>query len=513
MKLSKILLQRKNNLLSLYPVPGRLRQILERRLTYRQTIYLRGQSAKIAKAMGRRLMQVDNIACYLYDDADRLIFPYGQKGRIMKTLRDFGYQVVYRDEIPHPHPEVFKPHWDLIERRFKLRYQQRALLEIIVRYDRGRLDLPTGFGKSFSIGLLALLWPKAVIDIIVAGREPLLQMYNDLSRLVTSVGLIGAGKQDFGCMVTCISADSLHLAAGCADVVIGDECHQLATDKRLNGLYQYDRPIRAYGLSASQDARMDGRDFELHNFFGPIRLLVPYDEAVKHRVVVPLQVWWVTSPANPSLRNRLKRLTDTAKERAAVWKNDLRNQQIADAASQLPADCQVLITCRTLEHAVHLKAKLPGATLVYDEKSMHEHRRKNWIRQGLLSKSEPLMTVQRRAQLKQEFETGALKLVIATTVWNVGVNFHHLAFLIRADAGASSVANTQIPGRLSRLASGKRVGVLIDCWDRFDRTYLFKARARRKDYANKKWKQFSWNKGYRLWAKATSSSGNKLSKS
>ena len=112
-----------------------------------------------------------------------------------------------------------------------------------------------------------------------------------------------------------------------------------------------------------------------------------------------------------------------------------------------------------------------------------------YIEAGLLPDDEPAMTIQRRIDLTKAFERGELKKVIVTTVWNAGVDFRHLSILIRGDAGGSAINDTQIPGRTSRVLEGKKVSVIHDYLDQFDRGFHQIAMSRRRNYEKHGWKQ------------------------
>ena len=108
------------------------------------------------------------------------------------------------------------------------------------------------------------------------------------------------------------------------------------------------------------------------------------------------------------------------------------------------------------------------------------------------------MTPERKAKLTRRFEGGKLKKVIATPVWNVGVDFRHLEVLIRADAGGSPVNDIQIPGRNSRHkrsedvkggARKKLVGIVHDYMDHFDHGFLQKSKSRERSYTRMEWEQ------------------------
>jgi superfamily II DNA or RNA helicase len=178
-----------------------------------------------------------------------------------------------------------------------------------------------------------------------------------------------------------------------------------------------------------------------------------------------------------------------AKKRHGIWRNQFRNAVIADDARQYDDDTQVLITCETLEHAVHLKGQLPEFELVYREGGMDPDDRRRWIRKGLITPDEPEMTSERRQKLTTLFERNKLKKAIVTTVWNAGVDFRDLQVLIRADAGSSPINNVQIPGRVSRLSDEKQYGIIHDYWDVWNDGFRNKSHSRARSYEAENWTQ------------------------
>ena len=89
--------------------------------------------------------------------------------------------------------------------------------------------------------------------------------------------------------------------------------------------------------------------------------------------------------------------------------------------------------------------------------------------------------------MRQEFEKGILKRVIATDVWGTGVDFPLLQVLIRADGRASEILDTQLPGRATRVSDGKEYGLLVDCMDEWNDTFLRRSNSRKRNYLKKGW--------------------------
>jgi superfamily II DNA or RNA helicase len=87
----------------------------------------------------------------------------------------------------------------------------------------------------------------------------------------------------------------------------------------------------------------------------------------------------------------------------------------------------------------------------------------------------------------QAFAKGTLKYIISTYVFRQGCNFPDLQVLIRADGATSEVMGIQIPGRVARLAEGKKFAYLIDVDDVFDSWAEGRAKKRKELYDKQKW--------------------------
>jgi superfamily II DNA or RNA helicase len=283
----------------------------------------------------------------------------------------------------------------------------------------------------------------------------------------------------------CYSAGTLNHCATVfkPHILIADEVHELATD-RMFEMFNKFRHARMFCLSANDGDRFDGADFELEGIFGPVISSLTYPEALKHGMVVPIHVHWLHVEGE----DPVGRSEGTAAWRWGIWRNEVRNQIIADCARNHPED-QVLITCQTLEHACFLKGLLPEFQLCYAPSESHDKKLDMYKGWKLLSADERRITQGKLNFMRQRFEEGKLKKVIATTVWNRGVSFDSLQVLIRADGSSDAINDTQIPGRLARTMEGKKHGIMYDFMDHFCKRYKRRSDDRRRDYAKKKWKQ------------------------
>jgi superfamily II DNA or RNA helicase len=272
-----------------------------------------------------------------------------------------------------------------------------------------------------------------------------------------------------------------------ANGVVVHNCHMACADKFASSIMERFADARKYGFSATQDMRLDNKDLRAEAMFGPIRFHMPYQEAVEHDLVLPIEVIWsnVIMDENPCAE-----LKDTEKKRKAYWSNEHRNQKIAKDVALYGDDAQGLITVETIEHALYLH-KLTGIEMIYAGQQMTFADIKYYRDMDLLPSSFKVMTEERRAKLTKWFTKGTLRKAIATSVFNFGVNFRHLRVLLRADGGASPINDTQIPGRNSRhaLKGVKFVGIVHDYMDQFDWGCGERSKKRQRSYASHGWMQ------------------------
>ena len=485
-KKKEVVLRKSGNMLQVNPTDDTIFSILKPLLSFTSSDKLRGQEFYSAKKAGRSPWRTKSYTLMELDHKERILTSYGFWSLIRDALIRSGYTVKFQD-LSKPSPAIMKPYWGNIK-KYVLRDNQPEFIKKVLSNRCGRIDCPPGFGKTFMIGVIASLLPKARIDVVTR-RVAVLRdrIYPELVQMVGDVGIRGGGKNIKNKRVMCYTEGSLHHAkATDCDILFGDECHELAADRASAELVRWQNS-RNFGLSASHDLRFDNKDLRMHGVFGPIVLKVDYAQAQGADMVVPLNIRWSSVVMDYDPCGSVD--DDVEHKRLAIWRNDFRNQTIATDAAKYSDDTQVLITVDTLEHALNLKRLLPGYTLVYMENGMTASRKAKAVKDGFIKDSEPEMTLARRAKLTKGFETGELKKVIATTVWNVGVSFNNLQVLIRGDGGGSSINDIQIPGRVSRIAEGKTKGIVHDYLDQFNYRYKLRAKKRAASYAANSWEQ------------------------
>lgn len=461
-----------------------VRRQIEKALTYQKKRFLQGREAQEAKRNGLPPVEFNATPCYYYDRTHEMVFVRGFLPTIRRLLKLNGFKLESTWE--RNKPKFIAPDWDNLFATFTdFRYRQKDVLLKMVASECGRIDCATGYGKSFLIICMALLYPGRKIDVVCHSAAVIKKIHAELVSVLGDVGLRGAGSIYMAPKINCFCAASLKYSKGDADFLFADEMHALAPPAYLEELVKY-RKARMFGFSASQDMRSDGADFELQGLFGDVLISIPYQEAVSGGAIVDIDVHWYSDGG--------KDLSGAAMgiqlERAAIWRNRSRNRLVAEVAKAYASTGeQVLVYVTKVEHLLALRLLLPDFTAVYSETSVSPDRLAKFSRQGLVDDSFEPITSQSRLKLQKEFEAGTLKRVICTGVWGVGVSFNSLGVIIRADAGSSDTASVQVPGRVSRIDGKKTRGVLVDFSDGFNSTFRRRGETRRRSYARTGWNQ------------------------
>lgn len=350
--------------------------------------------------------------------------------------------------------------------------------------------------NTFLFEAMCHLYPKAYIDIVVKPTDVASRIVRQLSGSLPNIGQVGGKQNYYGDRITVYTAGSAHKSSHRADILLCDEAHLLMTEEASKALAENWRFSRNFAFTGTPKGRMDGADAQLELFFGRTIFKLSYQEAVSLGLVVPIHVRWlpIRMDYNPA-----KDKTGVPKMRWGIWRNQVRNQAIAnDIRSNYPdPNTQILILVATVDHAIMLWQFLPEFALCYgnslDQSDVERYQRNHYLPQNFIPTTPDV-----REQMRQAFEAGSLKRVIATDVWSTGVDFAQLQVLYRADARESENMDAQGPARVSRISpsTGKEVGEVVDCCDTFDKTFKRKSETRRRHYNALGWTQ-DWPGGRR----------------
>jgi superfamily II DNA or RNA helicase len=476
------------------PAPPTVFQILHRELSFKQREFLYGVAARDPITGQRRAVEVTDRRLYDKDDRGRLYTNFGFVSRCHHLLKKAGFGIRFVDwdkqfEGQHPRPERNLLDLPNVTYHFKFRQRQDECLRRIAENMHGLIHAVTGFGKMAMIVMVCLLFPKAKIHIITK-RIPLVnKIVEFLTRFLPNVGQFGDGVKRFGSRITVFSAKSLCHSDFDADIVLADEAHELITDETSKYLAKYCR-ARMYALTATPTGRSDGTDCRLEAFFGPSIFYLPYWEAVKLGLVVPIRVEWrdVILSHNPAagIEDPIER------KRRGVWFNDERNDLIASDILEVPEDEQFLVLTDTLAQAVELYRRVRGkrkrkVILVYDK--IDAKRFEGYSMADFIPRDASRMTPALKEQYRKEFESGEVD-AISTLTWEVGIDAVYLQRLFVASPFRSEIRAQQAPGRASRINDeGKAVGIVRDYRDQFDPSWRSAAKERYRVYESLQWDQ------------------------
>lgn len=419
---------------------------------------------------------------------DGIIVPSGLTTRVCEYLRILGCHVEIEDTRKCHLPA---PDYSCIG---DLREDQMRALAAIVSHDSGVIDYVTASGKSFLIPYICQIWPTARILIIAPRVSIVRTLTGYLLGKGIDVGQFGGGKH-FVRRVTVSTTNSIsalqkHINLDEVDIVIFDEVYAAGAAKVADDLSTI-RFARMYGFADGPFTRSDGRNKVVESLFGPVICNYDYESAVTDEHITPIKVLMIGVGSqgfdDPGPTTRMDIL-----KRRSYWRNAGRNSAIADAVRigteilQIPfEECQTLIMCQTVDHALHLKQMLPEFTVCHAG-NIKASRKKRYENAGFDASSVEISKRQLEEYQKQ-FEEGVLKHVIATMIWSAGVNFRRLPLLIRADGATSEMFNRQIPGRLMRLFEGKTLSLMVDFYDTFSPWARRRSDARLKLYRRRKW--------------------------
>jgi len=464
----EVTIKRAGNLLQVTPA---LTHLLGPRLTY---------TKRVQVGADPRNAQYIQVNCFKEMDGS-LIASAGFISRITNHLRTCGVTVKFEDCRERHLPE---PDFSNLD---QTKEGQDDMIAAIVANDYGIIESPCGSGKSWIIRQMCKMWPKARIIITSYTIDIVRQIYADLQEMFPchELGMAGGGESADKQRIICAVDKSLgHCDLDSCDLFIYDEVHRAGAPETKKMIGRV-RNAKMIGFSASPKGRGDNTDLEVEALFGPIVYRQSYQKVQQAGSIVPIRAYIFDT----SKCYNQNYMTTTALERNLIWKSRDRNQVIAEAVKwitqELGGDPQILITVKTVTHAVHLGKLLPDfvlnyATMKYDDKN-------EWARKGLIDPSKHPLTAYQREQNYNRFRSGVLRRVISTGVWSTGVDFKGLNVLVRADAQASAIANVQIPGRVSRASDGKDIGVLIDFNDAFNPTLQQRAFKRFATYRKKGW--------------------------
>jgi superfamily II DNA or RNA helicase len=396
-------------------------------------------------------------------------FPVGLLPRVM----DFYAAKNIRPMIIDERPPLEKPIPIDISKKLEMigknpRSYQIEAANIACSTDRGIIRMATGAGKTLCAALITAKIGKPA-TILVIGKDLLYQLKDFFSKIFDEpIGIIGDGLCDIK-DINIATIWSVGQALGLSGkltlddeeyqerkidpekfskikgmllnsgTIILDECHLAACDT----VQVIARNIKAeyvYGMSASP-WRDDGADMLIEAFLGRKIVDISARELIRQGYLVRPNIRFIAPAPYPFKSGKYPSIYSKY-----IVENDQRNSMILKATKNMVEQGFVpLVLFHTIKHG----------DVLFD------HMKKT-VPTGLLSGKD---SAKQREKIKDELESGKIKCLVASKIFEIGVDLPILSGLVIAGAGKSSVRALQRIGRVIRPYKGKKMSAIIDFAD------------------------------------------------
>lgn len=238
------------------------------------------------------------------------------------------------------------------------------------------------------------------------------------------------------------------------DMILIDECHQTscASLQIINSAAK--KCYFKHGFSGTPQ-RFSGEDLLIEGVLGRKIIDIPASELIDGGFLVRPTIHFISIPeSNEDLGNSYQSLY-----KKYIVENEIRNEKIVQIASKLKdAGRKILILVKNIKHGEELMEKFDSKTVVY------------FVR-GELSSDE-------RNHIKDEFIKDKIDIIVASAVYDQGIDICNLDALILAGSGKSPGRALQRIGRVIRPSPNKKDAIVIDFLD--NAKYLYRHSLARK---------------------------------
>ncbi len=449
-----------------------LREGIRIRLSYLRKVYRNGKVHTVRVYMVRKTTYFKSIT-----------FQTGFVPYVEEFCRLVGLEVEIQDLRRKPEKPVSIP--ECIELgNIKLRdYQIRAIQQAI-RCGRGILDMSVGSGKTeVACGIIKVLGLKTVF--IVHTKALLYQTKKRIEeRLGEEVGIIGDSIRKIR-KVTVASIQSLyrHLKdkeivdfLASVDVLFVDEAHHISNNTYQKVLLKTDAYYR-FGLSGTPLNREDDGSMYVVGTLGKVVITITPEKLIQEGYLVQPEIHFVEFWGKNG---------EVDEKATSVWKeiysrniieNKDRNRLIASCVKQILTSKKrrILVIVKEVQHGKKLQEILEEELNCYVP--------------FLWSKN---FKMKERLVL-QRFEEGKIPVLIASPIFDEGVDIPSIDVIVIAGGGKSYIKSIQRVGRGMRLAKGKDRLIVIDFIDYIHPILARHSALRMKAYAEEKFPIFLWD--------------------
>lgn len=310
---------------------------------------------------------------------------------------------------------------------FTLRDYQQESVDAMMHYGRGVIWLPTAGGKTYIAAETIRLLRQPSLYLIHS-KDVMLQTYRKFCNWFgeDAVGVCGAGLFDPKPIMVATVQSAVKLDLEVYKVLICDEAHHCPMSTYLKVITACPAYWR-FGLTGTPTGRSDGKDILLTAATGEVIYSREIGHLREQGFVAPFRVV-VAEMRHKGIPHYLAGSYRDIEEHWLV-RNIARNEMIALFAKQV-AGRSTLISVRRIDHGETLSKLIPDSIFVHGSLSLAERENALKVRG---------------------------KPIIATGIFDEGIDVDHFDAIINARGGKSEIALKQRIGRGLRPSEGKQL--------------------------------------------------------
>ena len=397
-------------------------------------------------------------------------FPIGLLSLALDIFKKYNLPYVIQDNreaISYGEPLKESSH------NFEFRDYQEAALKTALQKGSGILKIATGAGKTQIITkLVGNLNIKTVVYVI--GIELLYQMRDTFKAIYPDleVGIIGDGHCDikkitiatiwsaataFDQKVKLLDSDlttyskskdklsndkkiQIRELVNSAEMIVVDEC-QFCSTETFQLLHKESKAAKHRFLFSATPKRDDGATILVESIGGPIIYDLPASLLIEKGWLIPPKIYFLDIPPKRGIGKNYQEVYKNY-----IVDNDERNEIIVKSAKKLVRDNRkVLILVTNLQHGKQLLTLLDKDLRVFSLDGSNK--------------------TEDRLQAIRDMKNGKLDVLIASKIFDQGIDIPDLDALILAGSGKSSGRALQRIGRVIRKAPNKKDAIVIDFID------------------------------------------------
>lgn len=346
---------------------------------------------------------------------------------------------------------------------------QLEILEKAKENYNGIIRAATGAGKELCITLITAHFNKPTC-VFVIGKDLLFQMHSFFSSIFNEeIGIIGDGYSEVR-RINIVSIWSLGKAFGTkfekvedegdekeldldeqkildiqnmlknTKLAFFDECHMGACNNIVSIFNHLESVENLYGCSATPQ-RDDNQTMVLTSIFGEKIVDIGASELIKKGYLVKPIIRFINVP----------KMNDVGTVYQTIYKNYIVNNEVRNTLIVKGAESLVEQGFSTLL----LYSDLAHGQILYK-------LLKDKISCLILSGSD---SSDYRKEVKNKLESGEIKCILASKIFDIGLNLPSLSAVLLGGSGKSSIRSMQRIGRVIRKYPNKKFAAVIDFYD------------------------------------------------